>query len=385
MGSFFRSRRRQVRSMGPRCLAELPSIDTASGSRRAARRAFTLVELLVVISIIGILIALLLPAVQSARESARRVQCLNKLHQIGVALANHEAAKKKLPPAAVSKEYPPNPSHPYTFYRWSALASLLPYMEQRNLHNLLDLSLPMYMPGPGYPVSQPNQAGIARVLSDFLCPSDSGQPSEAPFGPTNYAVCSGSGAGGGTPFNTDGAFYVNSATRLSDIRNGASKTVGASESLLGADTPMDSSGQFSGATPQRSYKFVLSFSSSPALTDAKCDANLSFNSMASSGNDPRGFAWCSGEYRSATYNHHYPPNAANFDCITSVTVDPTPGQAKPLLYAAYGWRSARSGHPGGVCVLLLDGSVRFVDETVDLSIWQASATRAGRGNTANLP
>jgi prepilin-type N-terminal cleavage/methylation domain-containing protein len=367
-----------------RCSTESTSIDPIGGSLRAARTAFTLVELLVVIAIIGILIALLMPAVQSARESARRVQCQNKLRQIGVALANYESATKKLPPAAVSKMYPPDPTHPYTFYRWSALASLLPFMEQKNLHNLLDLSLPMYMPGPGYPISQPNQTCVARVLSDFLCPSDSGQPSSAPFGPTNYAVCSGSGADGGTPFNTDGVFFVNSGTRISDISHGASHTVAASESLLGADTPMDANGQFLGATPQRSYKFILSFSSSPALTDAKCDATLNYNSISASGNNPRGFAWCSGEYRSATYNHYYPPNAPNCDCITSVTVDPTPGPAKPLLYAAYGWRSARSGHPGGVCVLLVDGSVQFVEETINLSVWQASATRLGRAIASSL-
>jgi prepilin-type N-terminal cleavage/methylation domain-containing protein/prepilin-type processing-associated H-X9-DG protein len=371
--------------MGLHTSTESQSIGSAGGSRRAAREAFTLVELLVVITIVGILIALLLPAVQSARESARRVQCLNRLRQIGVALANHESATKKLPPAAVSKMYPPDPTHPYTFYRWSALASLLPFMEQKTVHNLLDLSLPMYMPGPGYPISPPNQAGIARTLPDFLCPSDAFDPGVAQFGPTNYAVCAGSGAGGGTPFKTDGTFYVNSATKLADIKDGTSHTAAASESLLGADTPMDANGQFLGATPQRSYKFVLSFSSSPNLTDAKCDASLKYNSIASSGNDPRGFAWCSGEYRCATYNHYYPPNSTTCDCITSVTVDPTPPPAKPLLYAAYGWRAARSLHPGGVNILLADGSLHYIADEIDLNLWRGLSTRNAGDPIPQLP
>ena len=321
-----------------RSSTESLSIDPVGGSRRAVRGAFTLVELLVVIAIIGMLIALLLPAVQNARESARRVQCLNKLKQIGVALHNYESAARRLPPAAVSRMYPADPTHPYTFYRWSALASLLPYMERANLHKLLTLSLPLYMPGPGYPVSQPNQFGVSQSISDFLCPSDAVERAVAQFGPANYAVCAGSGAGGGTPFNTDGTFYVNSATKLADIKDGTSHTVAASESLLGADTPFDPNTGFSSASPNRSYKFVLSFSSTPNLTDAKCDATQNYNSIASSGNDPRGFAWCSGEYRCTTYNHYYPPNAATCDCITSVTIDPTPPPAKPLLYSAYGWR-----------------------------------------------
>src|SRR5262245_3146472 len=104
-------------------------------AEKATRRAFTLVELLVVIAIIGILIALLLPAIQAAREAARRTQCLNNQKQIGLALNNYHSARKHLPPAADSKEYPANPILPYTFYRWSALAHLLPYMENQTVHD----------------------------------------------------------------------------------------------------------------------------------------------------------------------------------------------------------------------------------------------------------
>ena len=98
------------------------------------------------------------------------------------------------------------------------------------------------------------------------------------------------------------------------------------------------------------------------------------------GNDPRGFAWCSGEYRCALYNHYYAPNAANFDCITSVTVDPTLPPQK--LYSAYGWRTARSAHPGGVNVLYADGSARFIDNGISPIAWKALSTRNATDDTA---
>src|SRR5262249_48012769 len=155
---------------------------------------------------------LLLPALQGARESARRVQCQNNLKQLGVALGNFEIVWKRLPPGSVAKSYPQKLDHPHTFYRWSALAHLLPYLEPEDVRDLLDLSFPMYMPGAGYPISEPNKDGISVVIPTFLCPSDKAVAVKEGMGPTNYAVCSGSGLGGGTPFNADGIFYVNSET-----------------------------------------------------------------------------------------------------------------------------------------------------------------------------
>lgn len=337
---------------------------------------FTLVELLVVIAIIGALIALLLPAVQAARESARRAQCLNNLKQTSLSLQNHHAAKNALPSAAMSKSYPQDERHPHSFYRWSALAQLLPYMEQQSLHNLLDLSLPLYMPGGGYPISAPNKPAVAQMLPVFLCPSDLQERVKPETGPTNYAVCGGSGAGGGTPFDTDGLFYVNSATTLGDVTDGSSNTMAISESLIGADTVRDGEGALNGASPERSYKFVLSFAGPTDLTEFKCNGSMNFNSSAGTGNDPRGFAWASGEYRSATYNHYYPPNSQQYDCAASATSDPTPPPAQPILYSAYGWRAARSSHPGGVSGSTADGACRFYNEGVDAVVWKALATRA---------
>lgn len=338
-----------------------------------AHPAFTLVEILVVIAIIGILVALLLPAIQGARESARRTQCLNNLKQLGVALQHFVSAEKHFPPGAIAKPYSNQPSHPETFYRWSSLAHLLPYLENPSVRDLLDLSLPLYMPGAGYPIADRNKAGVAKILPEFLCPSDIGQPVKSAWGPTNYVACAGSGVGGGTPFDTDGVFYVNSATSFAQIGDGSSHTVAISESLLGEDIQAVSASGFGGAMPERHYKFSLGFSATPDLTDARCSGTNYFNSSLGNGNDPRGFAWCSGEYRCALYNHYYSPNATIYDCITSVTVDPSMPPKK--LYSAYGWRTARSAHFGGVNVLLADGSAQFTSNGIDLPIWQHLSTR----------
>jgi type II secretory pathway pseudopilin PulG len=134
----------------------------------------------VVIAIIGVLVALLLPAIQAARESARRTQCTNNLKQLGVALHNHCAAKQA---------FPHGRGRPFPLV-FSVHAYLLPYVEQSNLHDLIDYKHPPLSFG-SYDGSANDKAATTRVEM-FLCPSDLGSISDQTHGPNNYVANVGS-------------------------------------------------------------------------------------------------------------------------------------------------------------------------------------------------
>jgi prepilin-type processing-associated H-X9-DG protein len=91
--------------------------------------------------------------------------------------------------------------------------------------------------------------------------------------------------------------------------------------------------------------------------------------------DGRGFAWVSGELRNALYNHHARPNDETPDCLGAQL-----GGGVKMQFTAFGWRAARSRHPGGVNLLFADTSLRFVGDEVDLTVWRAWATRMGKEN-----
>jgi len=327
------------------------------------RRGFTLVELLVVVAIVGILIALLLPAVQAARESGRRSQCLNNLRQLSLALHHFEESYGHLPPGSEAKPYPTATSHPHTFYRWSTLAHLTPFLEQTAAHNALDLSVPLY--GTDLKVTPVNVKGVALQIPLFLCPSDQRIAVSTGVGPTNYAACAGSGAGGGTAIDSDGIFFVNSKTRFRDIGDGTSHTVTFSESLLG--TGPENTSDRSRIDSATDYAFVYG----TPLTESSCASPFQWNVA-----NRKGFAWVSGEYRCALYNHYRSPNTPQIDCIANQITG-----APEVRYSVYGWRAARSRHANGVNLTMADGSARFASDNIDLAIWQAISTRAGKEST----
>jgi prepilin-type N-terminal cleavage/methylation domain-containing protein/prepilin-type processing-associated H-X9-DG protein len=324
----------------------------------ARQRGFTLVELLVVIAIIGILIALLLPAVQAAREAARRSQCTNNFKQLGIALHNFEQMRKCLPTGTTSQTYAADPTVPANFYRWSAFAHLTPFLEQTSVYNALDLTVPLYGgPAQGYAVFAVNKPAVQTVVPLFLCPSDMGKPVTnylgTIFGPSNYAACMGTGINGGSEYSADGIFYMNSATKFADIQDGASNTAAMSESILGLSqvgTPPD---------PQTVYAYI---GGSP-ITDANCLGATQYNVS-----DPRSFSWANGDTRCALYNHYLPPNSQRLDCI---------GYDPSAAYTDTGWRTARSWHPATVNVLMADGSVRPISDSINQFVWRGMSTRKG--------
>ncbi|WP_145084055.1 DUF1559 domain-containing protein [Planctomycetes bacterium ETA_A8] len=308
-----------------------------------SRRAFTIVELLVVISVIGVLIMLLLPAVQAARAAAARVTCSNHLRQIGIALHNHHDALARFP----SGRGAPTP------LVFSPHAHLLRYAEQQSLSTSLDLNAPpttfTVPPSTLYDGTR-NQVAANTIVKLFTCPSDVavGRVPGLLFGATNYVANAGSGRDGGNLATADGVFFLGSTIGFRDITDGTSQTVAFSERTLGSGEDISQM-----TMPNRAVREV---SGSATPTSSECGA-----SSSGTWNHERGAKWILGNYGNTLYNHFQAPNSANWDCMNAT-------QQKALM-------TARSYHPGVVAVLFCDGSVRYLGESVALSTWRAIATR----------
>ncbi|MES2791001.1 MAG: DUF1559 domain-containing protein [Planctomycetota bacterium] len=342
------------------------------------KRGFTLIELLVVIAIIAVLIALLLPSVQQAREAARRTQCKNNLKQLGLALHNYENTFRVFPMNGGSTGFSPQ-------------ARVLPYVDQGNLQNLIDFNQPVYTGPGGSQVPNPVFVSIfAQAIPLLLCPSDPapaqstatlGSPAQAyVFAGNNYMVSTGSGTN--TNYDdrkqTDGVFWTNSNARIGDVTDGTSNTVFMSEAVRGdgIDVTLPA-----GTTPSFPYRKQLNASSgaspgagpgytgssggwpTPLITNPDLSAVLAAQTgwKGSAAGNGRGTSWMRGLAHNVCTNGYNTPNSK----VPDTTLHGT------------GFFGPRSMHTGGANVLLGDGAVRFLSDSINVTIHRAIHSRNG--------
>ncbi|MDO5553337.1 MAG: DUF1559 domain-containing protein [Planctomycetia bacterium] len=330
--------------------------------------AFTLVELLVVIAIIGILIALLLPAVQAAREAARRMECTNKIKQVVLSLQNYHDVHRSFPPGGIKN------SGNEELMLWAI--SILPFIEQTAMFDNYNCTVATY------DINNAKVLGKNGIVSAFLCPSDapnqivdkaaSGWEEGMPL--YNYVGCNGQ-----NPYYTQAGIkgwmseYTLPGTTTVIRHNGA---------VFGFFPP----GDLNAGKGTVMASIIDGTSNTMAISEV-----ISGKSWESTGTNK--YDWRGTIYSNLfnTYSAHRPPNSSSVDeCwISSAPY----ANGKPMIGIQNGPKdgdgnqysiiSARSRHSGGVNAGLVDGSVRFVSDTINIDAWRAAATTQG-GETLSL-
>lgn len=301
-----------------------------------SRRGFTLIELLVVIAIIAILIALLLPAVQQAREAARRTQCRDHLHNIGLALHNYHDKFNRFP------------------YGWDQrgmtwTGHLLPDIDQSPLYNTLIFQ----ESGPGNwdLNSSPNEVACETVIPILMCPSMA-LPEHMDYNGIDQRVpCSYRGNGGslassddastivipGTisleSLSQDGIFYACSSIGFRDITDGQTTTILVGESMTDPDFVKDGQG-------------------------------MDFWYIGNPQSDPCG---CDGGTGGTEFTENVGTTIARMNART----------IEPTMHGTVMEMSFGSWHEGGGFFLMCDGSVRFVNESIDAGLYRGLGSRNG--------
>ncbi len=324
--------------------------------RRPRLKGFTLVELLVVIAILGILIALLLPAIQAAREAARRTQCANHLRQLGIATLNYHDMFSTFPPGRTRKD---------GTQRWSQHARILPFLEQKDVATVIDTTK-----SPGASVNKiPRTAQIGM----FRCPSDENRmvtaygKNHAGWGKNNYKGNTGNDTGqmvGGFEQN-NGIFLTDQVISIKKINDGTTQTALFAEAVLGdaSDRRIDVPGDwFRISESHRTREEV--YNACRKVVPKKGAAHQICRS---------GRNWTYGNFIPTRYNHIMPPNTASCARRSSAS-----GDLDATVNDKGGATTASSRHPGGINLVVADGSVHFISEEIDIKVWWAMGSRNGK-------
>ncbi len=355
-------------------------------SIRSTARAFTLIELLVVIAIIAVLIALLLPAVQAAREAARRAQCINNLKQLGLAMHNYHSTYDVFPMGSSLAVYPGVVA---SWNNWSAQGQLLSFIEQGTIYNAINFNFEAYNGGGGQAYLVNSTATTATIKS-FQCPSDPnvkqfstnagagnnnsyyGSIGTTTNGGGDYPPRVGNDGKGTTPYATTGIYGYKLSNGLRDITDGSSNTIAYSEGLAGSPTQAPGRGQMIMGAGLNASGFVYDANSAAVIVNqnvATCQNQ--FNSTPGSISVYHGHTWTVGHMGATLFNTIVPPNSASAtwsacrtDCAGSCDA------------ASMEFSNAQSYHSGGVNVLMGDGSVKFVKNSVAIPTWWALGTKS---------
>lgn len=313
--------------------------------RRPPRNGITLIELLVVIGIVSILVALLLPAVQSARASARRLQCSNNLRQLGIALHQYQADYQVFPPGQTGLGH-------------SLFVAILPYIEQNSMQNVFNFTV-----NPVYEAF--NMTAARTQLTAFLCPAE--LTIRNAYGITSYAGNMGSSCS----LNTfDGLFSPDISVAFPDaqvgpggITDGLSNTAAIAEWLVGSNFISD---------PRRSFYQIPKLDNSMDYNEFRTKCTTINTSRVPISFRMKGVRWDSGDWPTTLYDHAISVNGTN--CILA---EPAPPRG------ITGGASSGSIHIGGSNVVMADGHQRFVKNSIAPNIWRAMGTR-GQGDLVEV-